>query len=217
MSESSISVTEKYCAGCATTKPASSFGRNKRYWHGLQDHCRECRSARHAANAEKKAEYDKRYRAENSERIKEYQRRYYEQYRGYVLSRNKRWYEANHEHHNKVSLAYYYANRDTYLRQWKANYEADKEKYIARARANNARKRNADGTHTITDVHQKYEEQGAKCYWCKKPLNGVYHVDHIIPISKGGSNCPANIACSCPFCNLSKGAKMPWEFSDRLF
>lgn len=51
-----------------------------------------------------------------------------------------------------------------------------------------------------------------KCYWCGCRLNGIFHYDHIIPISKGGRNIVANLAASCPTCNLSKHAKMPNDF-----
>ena len=39
-----------------------------------------------------------------------------------------------------------------------------------------------------------------------------YHIDHIIPISKGGSEWDLdNLELSCPTCNLKKGAKMNYE------
>lgn len=217
MSESSITVIEKFCPGCAKTKPSVNFGRNRKNWHGLQDYCRQCRSARHAANAEKKAEYDKQYRADNRERLQQYQRDYYKQHREYILRRNRLWLEENREHFLKRCRAYYEENREHALRLWKINYEANKEKYIARARISRAKRRGAEGTHTLEDIEKKYNEQRCKCYWCKEKLNGKYHVDHIIPISKGGGNAPGNLCCACPACNLSKSDKMPWEFSDRLF
>ena len=46
--------------------------------------------------------------------------------------------------------------------------------------------------------------------WRKK------HVDHAIPTPLGGSNGPENIVITCAACNLSKGSKLPHEFSDRL-
>jgi len=34
-----------------------------------------------------------------------------------------------------------------------------------------------------------------------------FHLDHIIPISKGGQNTVENLVLCCRHCNLSKGAK----------
>lgn len=57
-------------------------------------------------------------------------------------------------------------------------------------------------------------EPQLKCYWCKKITpKRSRHVDHIIPLSRGGAHAPHNLACSCRSCNLSKNAKMPEVFA----
>lgn len=54
-----------------------------------------------------------------------------------------------------------------------------------------------------------YERDGGICMKCgKKVTRDNYHVDHIIPISKGGSEWDLNnLELACPECNLKKGAK----------
>jgi hypothetical protein len=37
----------------------------------------------------------------------------------------------------------------------------------------------------------------------------VGHVDHIIPLARGGTNDITNFQALCPKCNLSKGVKLP--------
>lgn len=49
------------------------------------------------------------------------------------------------------------------------------------------------------------------CAYCEKEFRGAIHVDHIIPIAKGGPHVSWNLAISCPSCNLKKGARDPWE------
>lgn len=48
------------------------------------------------------------------------------------------------------------------------------------------------------------------CYWCGKRLGPTgWHMDHLIPFSKGGTHTAANIVKSCAFCNESKSGTHP--------
>jgi len=43
----------------------------------------------------------------------------------------------------------------------------------------------------------------------KKVKENDYHVDHIVPLAKGGEEFELNnLELSCPKCNLKKGAKL---------
>lgn len=55
-----------------------------------------------------------------------------------------------------------------------------------------------------------YERDGHICMKCGKGVKiDHFHVDHIIPISKGGDEWElSNLELSCPECNLKKGAKI---------
>ena len=79
------------------------------------------------------------------------------------------------------------------------------------SRLRRARERGAPGSHTQDDIDRLLSAQKRKCWWCAKPLRG-YHVDHRIPLARGGSNGADNLVISCPRCNQRKHAKMPWEF-----
>ena len=80
-----------------------------------------------------------------------------------------------------------------------------------------SKKANAPGTHTAADVERLYKEQKGRCFWCSSEVGGRYHIDHLIPLSKGGSNGPENIVIACPLCNVRKHDKMPWEFMPERF
>jgi 5-methylcytosine-specific restriction endonuclease McrA len=54
----------------------------------------------------------------------------------------------------------------------------------------------------------------ADCRWCGKETTPRHrHIDHIIPLSKGGADAVANLCIACPRCNRSKAAKLPEEFA----
>ena len=40
----------------------------------------------------------------------------------------------------------------------------------------------------------------------------AYHVDHVVPLMRGGSNDPDNICLACKPCNLAKGILTGTEF-----
>ena len=75
-----------------------------------------------------------------------------------------------------------------------------------------ARKRAAGGQFTKADVLELLATQGGRCKWCGENVREKFHVDHIVPLSRGGSNGRLNICVSCPTCNIKKGAKLPSEF-----
>lgn len=44
---------------------------------------------------------------------------------------------------------------------------------------------------------------GKKCAYCKT-VSGKFHIDHIVPVAKGGSDDLTNLTVACAGCNLSK-------------
>ncbi len=83
-------------------------------------------------------------------------------------------------------------------------------------RAISARKRSfklgVKGYFTRTTIENLYAKQRGKCACCGQVLNGVFEVDHIIPLSRGGSNFPDNLQLLTPFCNKRKGSKTMEDF-----
>lgn len=102
------------------------------------------------------------------------------------------------------------ARKREYMRTWRAENPLIQ---AAQSRTKKARRRNAPGRHTAADVQTIGDRQKWRCAWCAKPCRDDYHVDHIVPLVKGGSNWPDNLCIACPPCNLSKKAKLPHEFA----
>ena len=70
-----------------------------------------------------------------------------------------------------------------------------------------AKRKGAVGVHTAEDLKAVRLAQRDCCAACGELLNGGGHVDHIKPLSRGGTNWPSNIQWLCIDCNLRKSAK----------
>jgi len=55
---------------------------------------------------------------------------------------------------------------------------------------------------------------GHICTYCKDE-DGPFEVDHIVPVTRGGSNEPANLCVACKPCNSSKGDRLLSEWRGR--
>jgi len=53
------------------------------------------------------------------------------------------------------------------------------------------------------------------CVYCKTPVSN-YHLEHKIPISRGGKNKKINLCVACSECNLNKGTLTAEEYRERL-
>ena len=52
------------------------------------------------------------------------------------------------------------------------------------------------------------------CVYCGEPCEEFWHLEHKIPLSRGGTNAIDNLAISCPSCNLSKATKTYDEYME---
>jgi 5-methylcytosine-specific restriction endonuclease McrA len=111
---------------------------------------------------------------------------------------NNRWNGGKEEAKKRrriYQIAYQQNNRDK-MRAWSSN-----------------RRARAGGKIPGAVVKFLLEMQKSRCTVCRKKINGnKYHLDHIIPVSKGGTADIGNLQILCPPCNLRKSAKDPIEF-----
>lgn len=152
----------------------------------------------------------------------------------------KRWWDAHlateegaKENRDRAS-AWYYDNLESArakAKEWKKNNPVRAKENAIDWRARNpekvkinrhnvkARRRGAKGKYTQSNISEIFEQQNGKCaYWkvCQTKLGDDYHVDHVVPIAKGGSNWPSNLQLTCPDCNLRKCAKDPIDYAQEV-
>lgn len=178
---------ERECRTCKVVKPLDQFNKgNAKY--GRKSECRECQGKR-----------SKKYkqRPEVKEKSREWQKEKYhkltqdERTKLYIRSKPyvKKWIENNPE---KAMASRKVRSTRRQLRMKDAG-PLDLSSVIALQDYN---------VNTYGNCRNPYT-----CEYCLQEIEGSYHLEHIVPISKGGKNVLENLAISCQTCNLKKLAK----------
>ncbi len=102
--------------------------------------------------------------------------------------------------------------RQKWSQVWAATTKGRASRLIAK-HTRRAHKLAATGKHTLQEIEQQYKRQKGKCYYCHKNVAWEEkHVEHVIPLSRGGSDDISNLVISCSFCNQSKNDRLPSEW-----
>ncbi len=178
----------------------------------IQERDRTRRIAQHKKLLDQERSYRERHRDELNERAQRayhangkgrerYRIRYWlnpERFRAESIKRAGRRREKDAE----ASRRYYYANRDKVRAYNRANLEKKRLYQLHRR----ARKLYAEGSHTAQEWLDLCVLYSNKCLCCGRP-NVKLTADHIVPLSKGGSDYIDNIQPLCAPCNSSKNAR----------
>lgn len=188
----------KVCSKCNCTKSLTFFGVRKSNPDGLQKWCIPCLR-----------EYNLAYYNNNKERLKQNVLKWCAENREASRSIKDKWSKANPEKQMTAIKRWQEQNEEQFKATKKKWREDNKD--VLRIHCVNRRRKLAGGTLPKDIAVKLMEKQGGICNCCLKPLNGDYHIDHIIPISKGGTNTEDNVQLLHSRCNLVKNDKWPWE------
>jgi len=215
----------KICTKCKTKKELSKFYYRKDT-NSYRNECKKCiiedRKKYRKQNGDKiskqrKAKYkedpnkydvrSKIYQSNNREYFYNYRKKYYLNNKDKVKEQNRLKYEKNKEAIKSNQRDYYRKNIEKIKIYNKS--EAGRE----RARRGFHKRRasiisTCDGTVTKESLQRLRVKQNNKCYDCNcrldfKAKNKV-HLDHRIPLSKGGIHSITNVVYLCKRCNLTK-------------
>ncbi len=196
----------KVCNRCGEWKPITKFNTNKQCTGGREPRCRICTT--------------------DQDNKRRYEREYYQQHKDKALARSREWALKHHERY-KQRLRDYHArdpekhrqqarewNKRAIEEQGEAFHEKNRERSRIyrqnnpdkiRARSNNAfarRKRQAEGKWTADEFKTLCDHYGNVCLRCGASKR--LHVDHIVPLVKGGRNDITNLQPLCHSCNSRK-------------
>lgn len=107
-------------------------------------------------------------------------------------------------------------NRDQYQAIMRKAYAIHRERRWQRKaqRANDGharrRARKADATIEHFTRQEIIDRDKSTCHLCGKHCDPIdIHLDHVIPLSRGGDHSRENVKVACSQCNMRKGARIP--------
>lgn len=202
-----------------------------REWQAAnRDRIRAAARANYRANPEKFA--DKRRREVESGRRAELTAAWRKANPEREAANARKWREANRERLNERAREIYAGDREAAAadaRRWRAQNRTALRAYWRQRRLDNpdvfterANARRAQKLATTVgpiDVAGLWEAQGGNCGICGMPIDVDARfphdlsrsMDHIVPLSRGGTHTADNVRWTHLFCNVSKGARLDSE------
>ena len=184
----------KPCTKCGIDQPLSNYSPDKRVVKdGLQGQCKSCRTVAMKTYRDSNPDITHAIAAacyrRNAEVFKERSRQYDRAHREQRRASSKAWVEANGDRLRAYHREYRRLNPE--------RVRANERNYDHRKRANTP----------VSDVTaerwaERVYEFGGRCAYCMAaaPLE----MEHITPVSKGGSHTMDNLVPACLPCNRSK-------------
>ncbi len=172
---------------------------------------------------EKRRTYLKQYAAEHtlSKDVRQkYSKRYYIKNKTKILQRQKKW-DIIHKEKRQQRNKTYRENNKEYYTNYRLRHKDKRKDYDTQYRKNNQKRRTfwnsqrrinkkkVGGFHTLGEWETLKAQYDWTCPSCGLQEPHIHLTeDHIIPISKGGSNNIENIQPLCRSCNSKKGTKI---------
>ena len=131
-------------------------------------------------------------------------------------ARRRARYAENREKELAINAIWRAKNKERSAESNRRWQKENPERMRAAASKRRAVKLNADGFHTTADINEIRSRQKDRCGYCRKRLTGAGHLDHIVPLCRGGSNWPRNLQWLCAPCNQKKNRFAAEDFARKI-
>jgi len=167
----------------------------------------------YAKNLEREKERVRRWRAKNPEKVSEYKDKWAKNNPQKANGIKKRWAKNNPEKVRDTIKKYRMANIEKIVEYRRKYTKENLEK--AREKCHRRRVLKLQLPYEKIDHKLVWERDGGICQICKDSTRPVsfeeMHLDHIIPLSKGGHHVYGNVQAAHAHCNLVKSNKILGE------
>lgn len=190
----------KRCSVCSEVKPLEAFRVDLRRSYGRTSSCRDCSNRRQR----------EKYRDDPGpfQRRTEKWRRDHPERHAEVARRMVAWRKAKDRDRRLSPVEQRVCTKvknEMRVKAWKA---ANPERWALLQRMGQhrryARKTGAAGTASPDQMQARWDYYGGLCWMCSAP---AVEYDHVMPLSRGGTNWASNLRPACRSCNVRKGAR----------
>jgi 5-methylcytosine-specific restriction endonuclease McrA len=183
------------------------------------------KAARYQANKEKLKAKQREYYAENREAALANKKLYYQENRDEIQAKSTLARAGKRDETNAKAAVYREENREA-IRLRQAEYRQKNPmqwRDWARRNAAKVAERNFNRRSTLgvgggvsqRDWDRAVASYDGKCAYCNERPEGALSMDHVVPVSRGGSHSIGNIVPACLSCNSSKKDRLLIEWRAR--
>ena len=194
--------TEKLCLCCGNLRVLNDFYKINESWDKLSNVCNGCWSKWQNNKT-------KNWNESNPEKRKITVKRHYINNRDKILAN----YHANKENILTRRKEIYYGERHSVIRKYMKDYNKQHPEYQRAGRIRRRSRLGGSKEHDLSadGIKALLKYQDYKCKYCLDDVTDGYHLDHVIPVAKGGPATKENIVAACGWCNQSKGDKILYK------
>ncbi len=193
----------KTCKKCGEKKSTPRFSKQAAAADGLSPWCKDCHKIH-------RRQHYKKNKDRASQQAREWREKYPERHK----ANRKRYYVEHREEEKAAQIAVYVeAKKDPgfaqrccdQVKEWRRKHPETAKAIALRSRAKRR------GAEVVERVYRKkvHRRDHGHCHLCDKPV--VFkemHLDHVVPLSRGGEHSYANVKAAHATCNLVKGSKL---------